>query len=95
MVKHEGAFVAVGVLGPFKSPTHNREVAMRRHTVSGPPIGSIAERQEVLDFWAEHSMLPDGELIAMQAINKAYKRMLDEDVRFVIDIPTFQRTCLA
>ena len=92
LLKRDGAFVAVGVLGPFKSPTDNQEVAMHRRTVSGSLIGSIAETQEVLDFCAEHSILPEVEMIAMQDINKAYKRMLNDDVRFrfVIDMQTLK-----
>ena len=92
LVRRDGAFVAVGMLGPFKSPTDNMEVAFQRRTVSGSLIGSIAETQEVLDFCAEHSILPEVEMIAMQDINKAYKRMLDDEVRFrfVIDMQTLK-----
>ncbi|GAB3643495.1 NAD(P)-dependent alcohol dehydrogenase [Spirosoma arcticum] len=92
LLKRDGAFVAVGVIGPFKSATDNMEVAMHRRTVSGSLIGSIAETQEVLDFCAAHSIAPEVEMIAMQDINKAYKRMLNEDVqfRFVIDMQTLK-----
>lgn len=92
LVKRDGAFVAVGVLGPFKGPTNNMEVAMHRRTVSGSLIGSIAETQEVLDFCAEHKIMPEVEMISIQDINKAYKRMLNEDVRFrfIIDMQSLK-----
>lgn len=92
LVKRDGAFVAVGVLGPFKSPTDNMEVATHRRTVSGSLIGSIAETQEVLDFCAEHGIMPDVEMIPMQDVNKAFDRMMKEDVRFrfVIDMQSLK-----
>lgn len=92
LVRRDGAFVAVGVLAPFKSATDNMEVAFQRRTVSGSLIGGIAETQEVLDFCAEHNILPEVEMIAMQDVNKAFDRMLKEDVRFrfVIDMQTLK-----
>ena len=92
LLKRDGVFVAVGVLGPFTSPTNNMEVAMARRSVAGSVIGGIAETQEVLDFCAEHQILPDVEMIAIQDINKAYSRMLDEDVRFrfIIDMQSLK-----
>ena len=92
LLKLDGTFVAVGVLGPFALPTNNMEVAMHRRSVAGSVIGGIAETQEVLDFCAEHSILPDVEVIPIQDINKAYSRMLDEDIqfRFVIDMQSLK-----
>ena len=65
---------------------------MHRRTVSGSLIGSIKETQDVLDFCAEHSILPEVEMIEIQNINKAFDRMQDEDVRFrfVIDMQSLK-----
>ncbi|WP_419702987.1 NAD(P)-dependent alcohol dehydrogenase [Promicromonospora sp. NFX87] len=61
-----------------------------RRSFAGSGIGSIAETQKMLDFCAEHSIAPETELIAAEAINEAYERVLKSDVRyrFVIDIAT-------
>jgi len=92
LVKRDGALVVVGMLGKFKSASNNMEVAFHRRTLSGSLIGSIQETQEVLDFCAEHAIAPDIELIPIQDVNKAYDRMLDNDVRFrfVIDMQTLK-----
>jgi hypothetical protein len=55
-------------------------------------IGGIAETQEMLDFCAEKGIVSDIEMIAMQDIEKAYVRLLNNDVkyRFVIDMATLK-----
>ncbi len=92
LLKRDGALVTVGLLGPYKSPLDNMEVAMHRRSVAGSLIGSINETQEVLDFCAEHSIGPEVELIPIQDVNKAYDRMMDEEVRyrFVIDMQSLK-----
>jgi uncharacterized zinc-type alcohol dehydrogenase-like protein len=61
---------------------------MGRKSVAGSAIGGIAETQELLDFCGEHGITADVEIIKIQDVNKAYKRMLKSDVkyRFVIDM---------
>jgi uncharacterized zinc-type alcohol dehydrogenase-like protein len=56
--------------------------------VAGSLIGGIKETQEMLDFCAQHHVLPDIEMIPIQKINEAYERLLKGDVkyRFVIDM---------
>ena len=88
LLKPRGTIVTVGLLGPYKSPTNNMEVAKFARSVSGSLIGGIAETQEVLDFCAEHDILPHVEMIEMKDINKAFDQIQNEDVRFrfVIDM---------
>ena len=64
----------------------------KRRSLAGSLIGGIAETQEMLDFCAEHDIVSDIEMIAMQDIDKAYERMLKSDVkyRFVIDMATLK-----
>lgn len=83
-----GQLVTVGLLGPYKNPTDNMEVASMGRTIGGSIIGSIAETQEVLEFCAVHGIAPDVEMILMKDVNKAFDKMKDEDVRFryVIDM---------
>lgn len=58
-----------------------------RRSLAGSMIGGIAETQEMLDFCAEHDVLPEIEVIAPDYINEAYDRVVASDVRyrFVID----------
>jgi uncharacterized zinc-type alcohol dehydrogenase-like protein len=61
-----------------------------RRSFAGSSIGGIAETQEMLDFCAEHGVVPETELIAAAQITEAWERVLKSDVRyrFVIDIAT-------
>ena len=65
---------------------------MGRRSIAASVIGGIAESQEMLDFCAEHNIVPDVEMIDMQTINDAYERMLKSDVkyRFVIDMASLK-----
>ncbi|HUR37494.1 MAG TPA: NAD(P)-dependent alcohol dehydrogenase [Terriglobales bacterium] len=65
---------------------------MGRHSLSGSPIGGIAETQEMLDFCGKHSITSDVEVIPMQKINEAYERLLKSEVkyRFSIDMSSLQ-----
>ncbi|TWT26042.1 NAD(P)-dependent alcohol dehydrogenase [Planomicrobium sp. CPCC 101110] len=61
-----------------------------RRSFAGSMIGGIRETQEMLDFCAEHNIVPNIEVIAADRIDEAYERVLASDVkyRFVIDIST-------
>ncbi len=63
-----------------------------RRSVSGSPIGGIAETQEMLDFCGKHGITADVEVIPIQKVNEAYERMLRSDVkyRFSIDMASLQ-----
>lgn len=59
-----------------------------RRSLSGSPIGGIAETQEMLDFCGKHNITADVEVIPIQMVNEAYDRLLKSDVkyRFSIDM---------
>jgi len=63
-----------------------------RRSVSGSPIGGIAETQEMLDFCGKHNITSNVEVIAIQQINEAYERLLKADVkyRFSIDMASLK-----
>jgi uncharacterized zinc-type alcohol dehydrogenase-like protein len=63
-----------------------------RRSVSGSPIGGLAETQEMLDFCGKHNITSDVEMIAIQQINEAYERLLKADVkyRFSIDMASLK-----
>jgi uncharacterized zinc-type alcohol dehydrogenase-like protein len=65
---------------------------MGRRSLSGSPIGGIAETQEMLDFCGAHNITADVEVIAIQQINEAYERLLKSDVkyRFSIDMASLK-----
>jgi uncharacterized zinc-type alcohol dehydrogenase-like protein len=65
---------------------------MGRRSLSGSPIGGIAETQEMLDFCGQHNITSDVEVIPMQKVNEAYERLLKADVkyRFSIDMASLK-----
>lgn len=88
LLKRDGTISVVGLLLSFPAPTNNQEVAFHRRNVTGSLIGGIPETQEVLDFCGEHNITPEVEMIAMEDINDAHKRVKNGEVRYryVIDI---------
>ncbi|UOQ67632.1 NAD(P)-dependent alcohol dehydrogenase [Hymenobacter volaticus] len=88
----DGTVVAVGLLGEYKKPLNNMDMAMYRRSVAGSIIGGIAETQEVLDFCAKHKIMPEVQMISMQEINKAFDDLMDKEVRYrhVIDMQSLK-----
>ena len=87
LLGREGALVIVGAIEPL--PSIHAGLLLRNHrSLVGSVIGGIAATQELLDFCAEHNILPDCEFVAMEDINTAWARMQAGDVkyRFVIDM---------
>ena len=83
--------MVVGALAPLK-PVNNMQVAGHRNSVAGSLIGSIPETREVLDFCAEHGIGPSVQVIPIDEINDAYKKVEAGDVRFryVIDMASLK-----
>lgn len=63
-----------------------------RRSLSGSPIGGIAETQEMLNFCGKHNLTADVEVIPIQKVNEAYDRMAKSDVkyRFSIDMASLK-----
>jgi uncharacterized zinc-type alcohol dehydrogenase-like protein len=87
-----GTLVVVGYLGPLDPMLVTVPLIMGRKSIAGSLIGGIAETQELLDFCGKHNITSDIEIINIQDINLAYKRMLKSDVkyRFVIDMKSLK-----
>ncbi len=83
----DGVLCVVGALEPLK-PINNQEVAFHRRTVTGSLISSVIETVEVLEFCSEHGIAPDIEIIPIEQINEAYKKVESGNVRYryVIDM---------
>jgi uncharacterized zinc-type alcohol dehydrogenase-like protein len=67
-------------------------VSLKRLSLSGSLIGTLAETQEVLDFCAEHGIAPDAEVIPATRIDEAFDAMVANEVRFryVLDASTLR-----
>lgn len=87
LLKIDGTMVLVGV--PEKDvPVGAFSLIGGRRSLAGSLIGGIKETQEMLDFCGRKNITSDIELIPMQKVNEAYKRVVKSDVRyrFVIDL---------
>jgi len=89
MLKRDGNITLVGAPPePLSLPAFG--LIMGRKSLSGSPIGGIAQTQEMLDFCGEHSITADVEVIGVDGINEAYERVVSSDIkyRFSIDMST-------
>lgn len=86
-LRFDGALVALGRPTGSMPPLRPGLLIQQRLTYTGSLMGGIAETQEVLDFCAEHGVAPEIEMVTADALNEAYDRMVDSDVkyRFVLD----------
>ena len=91
LLKTNGAMVLVGAPAE-PSAVMGFNLILQRRTLAGSLIGGIRERQEMLDFCAEHNITSDVEMISIDKINEAYERVLKSDVkyRFVIDMASMK-----
>src|SRR5271170_2500293 len=91
MLRRDGHVVMVGA--PEKPLAVSVfSLIMGRRSLSGSPIGGIAETQEMLDFCGKHNITSDVEIIPIQKVNEAYERLLKSDVkyRFSIDMASLK-----
>jgi uncharacterized zinc-type alcohol dehydrogenase-like protein len=90
LLRRDGVMVLVGL--PDPTPLSAAPLIMKRRRLAGSLIGGIRETQEMLDFCAAHDVAADVEVIPIQEINRAYERMLNNDVRyrFVIDLASLK-----
>jgi uncharacterized zinc-type alcohol dehydrogenase-like protein len=63
-----------------------------RRSLAGSLIGGIPETQEMLNFCSKNNIVSDIEIIPIQKVDEAYKRILNSDVRyrFVIDMKSLK-----
>jgi len=88
----DGSMVVVGI--PEKqTPIGSFPLVAGRRSLAGSLIGGIKETQEMLDFCGKNNIASEIELIPIQKVNEAYKRVLSSDVRyrFVIDIKSLEQ----
>jgi uncharacterized zinc-type alcohol dehydrogenase-like protein len=91
LLRRDGNITIVGIPDkPFAVPAVS--LISKRLSISGSPIGGIAETQEMLDFCGKHNITADVEVIPIQKVNEAYDRMSKADVkyRFSIDMTSLK-----
>ena len=90
LLRRDGNLTLVGA--PEKLSVTPFALIMNRRSLSGSPIGGIAETQEMLNFCGEHNLTADVEVIPIQKVNEAYERLLKSDVkyRFSIDMASLK-----
>ena len=83
----DGSLVIVGQVGPMDD-FNTFPMVFGRRRIAGSLIGGIKETQEVLDFCAEHNILPECKMIRPDEINDAFAHLSKGDVayRFVMDM---------
>jgi uncharacterized zinc-type alcohol dehydrogenase-like protein len=93
LLKRDGTMVLVGVLTALEPALQGASLILGRRSIAGSAIGGMAETQEMIDFCAEHNIVSDVEMIPIQSVNKAYERLLRNDVRyrFVIDMASLKQ----
>lgn len=91
LLKRDATMVLVGAIEPL-DPVHGGLLIGKRRNIAGSVIGGIKETQEMLDFCGEHNIVSDVEMIDIDSINDAYKRVVSGDVkyRFVIDMKSLK-----
>jgi uncharacterized zinc-type alcohol dehydrogenase-like protein len=89
LLRVDGTLVTVGA-PPTPDKVHAFSLIAGRRSLAGSAIGGLPDTQEMLDFCAEHAIKPAIELIAADAVDGAYDRVVSSDVRyrFVIDAST-------
>ena len=90
LVAHDGVLHFVGNFIP--TTVEFMPMLFKRRSIAGSLIGGVEQTQEVLDFCAEHGIRPEIRTIAIDEINEAFRRIMNEDVRFrhVIDMASLK-----
>lgn len=94
MLEMGGELVIVGIPANEERPSIDigSLVFMSQRKVSGSLIGGIPETQEMLDYSVAQNLYPDVEVISVDQIDEAYRKVLEGDVKFryVIDMRTME-----
>ncbi len=91
MVLPLSSYLRVGLpIEPINVPSS--DIIFTSKCIAGSLIGGLPETQEMLDYCGKHNITADVEVIPIQQISEAYKRMLASDIkyRFLIDIKSLK-----
>jgi uncharacterized zinc-type alcohol dehydrogenase-like protein len=82
LLRLDGTMVVVGA--PEKDAQIGAHFLINaRRNLAGSLIGGIRETQQMLDFCSKHNIQCNVEIIPIQKVNEAYKRILNSDVRSI------------
>ncbi|XP_008237261.2 PREDICTED: probable mannitol dehydrogenase [Prunus mume] len=87
LLKSHGKLIMVGAPDkPLELPVYH--LLMGRKLVASNAVGGMKETPEMIDFTAKHNITAEIEVISMDYVNTAMKRLAKNDVRyrFVIDV---------
>lgn len=82
-----GTICLVGPIEPMPG-YHSHSVINGQKSIAGSGIGGIKETAEMLEYSANHNILPEIEIINIQDINKAWDSLANKQMskRYVIDM---------
>lgn len=91
VVKPYGTFCQVGMPERFEVTMNALGLAASRVNFNASLIGGMKETQEVVDYCADHKILPKIQIIRAEQINAAWESVVNKEARYryVIDAATF------
>lgn len=91
VVKPYGTFCQVGMPERFEVTLNALGLAASRVNFNASLIGGMKETQEVVDYCADHKVLPTIQIIRAEQINEAWESVVNKQARYryVIDAATF------
>ncbi len=91
VVKPYGTFCQVGMPERFEVTMNALGLAASRVNFNASLIGGMKETQEVVDYCADHKVLPTIQIIRAEQINEAWESVVNKKARYryVIDAATF------
>jgi uncharacterized zinc-type alcohol dehydrogenase-like protein len=92
LLKRDGIYVVVGCIAPLSEQLDLSKMLPDRKRLGTSLIGSIRETQEVLEFCAEHRIVPEIKVIPVDDLNDAFESVDkgEVDFRYVIDMATLR-----
>jgi alcohol dehydrogenase (NADP+)/uncharacterized zinc-type alcohol dehydrogenase-like protein len=91
VVKPFGTFTQVGIPIKFETTLNALALAANRVNFNASLIGGMKETQEMVDYRADHKVLPQIQIISAEQINEAWEKVVNKEARYryVIDPATF------
>lgn len=83
----KGTICLVGPIEPMPG-YHSGNIISGQKSIAGSGIGGVPETQEMLEYSAEHAILPEIEVIRIEDINTAWESLTNKQMakRYVIDM---------
>lgn len=91
VVKPYGTYTQVGMPEKFELTLSAIGLSISRVNFNASLIGGMKETQEVVDYCADHKVLPTIQIIKAEQINEAWEKVVNKEARYryVIDAATF------